>query len=290
MTLQDKINKEPYFKAKNLTDLDDIEYSLKEVKKLIAEYGYTPKLNAILTRITNKKSKLSGTMKLIKGSAAAKSFMKKLRASKGKPKKKLSGSKHTDIKSHNYKITIGAAGDYAKFEISTIKALAKSLKKPIKVVQKAVYDDKHLLDLISNSFDTGKTPAQTAKLLKANLVPKKEIKPLDAFVNLLTKKGKGQSSGSGSKPNFPMKLPATVTIGGISETDLIDEIEKTKYNILVLNNNVKESSKLLKTKLYKNKNNSYMREKQRSAIRIYKKAILMEKKMLKYLLDIKKIF
>ena len=169
-------------------------------------------------------------MKLIKGSAAAKNFMKKLRASKEKPKKKLSGSKHTDIKSHNYNITIGAAGDYAKFEISTIKALAKLVKKPIKVVQKAVYDDKHLLDLISNSFDTGKTPAQAAKLLKAHLVPKKEIKPLDAFVNLFTKKGKGQSSGSGSKPNFPMKLPAMVTIGALSKNNMESLHDRLQFN------------------------------------------------------------
>lgn len=169
-------------------------------------------------------------MKLIKGSAAAKSFMKKLRASKGKPKKKLSGSKHTDIKSHNYKITIGAAGDYAKFEISTIKALAKLVKKPIKVVQKAVYDDKHLLDLISNSFDTGKTPAQTAKLLKAHLLPKKEAKPLNAFVNLLTKKGKGQGSGGTSKANFPMKLPAMVTIGALNKNHIENLKERLNFD------------------------------------------------------------
>ena len=186
-------------------------------------------------------------MKLIKGSAAAKNFMKKLRASKGKPKKKLSGSKHTDIKSHNYKITIGAAGDYAKFEISTIKALAKSLKKPIKVVQKAVYDDKHLLDLISNSFDTGKTPAQTAKLLKAHLVPKKEIKPLDAFVNLLTKKGKGQSSGSGSKANFPMKLPAMVTIGNL-KSDSLDQIAQLNKRIYSTETFIKYNQDRLKEK------------------------------------------
>jgi hypothetical protein len=160
--------------------------------------------------------------KFVKGSKAAKNFMARLRAArkgakkkKAPKKRKISGSKHTDIKSHNYKITIGAAGDYAKFEISTIKALAKLLKKPIKAVQKAVYDSKNLLDLISNSFDNKNTPLQTAKILKAHLVPKKEVKPLDAFVNLLTKKGKAQSS-PGSKANFPMKLPATVTIGNLN--------------------------------------------------------------------------
>jgi hypothetical protein len=51
-------------------------------------------------------------MKLKKGSLEAKKFMAKIRAKKGKPKK-VSGVKkpsvkktHTDIKSHNYKISI----------------------------------------------------------------------------------------------------------------------------------------------------------------------------------------
>jgi len=51
-------------------------------------------------------------MKLKKGSLEAKRFMSKIRAKKGKPKK-ISGVKkpsvkktHTDIKSHNYKISI----------------------------------------------------------------------------------------------------------------------------------------------------------------------------------------
>ena len=51
-------------------------------------------------------------MKLKKGSLEAKRFMAKIRAKKGKPKK-VSGVKkpsvkktHTDIKSHNYKISI----------------------------------------------------------------------------------------------------------------------------------------------------------------------------------------
>jgi len=197
-------------------------------------------------------------MKLKKGSKAARDFMAKLRASRGN-KKKLSGTKkpklfkptklqtkkaakrlvkeslkpkkvHTDVKSHNYRISISGAGDYAKFEISTIKALAKLLKKPLKTTQKAVYDNKNLLDLISFNFDQGTTPSRTAKILKDHLIPKKQIKPLDAFVNLLTKKGKGQSS-TGSKPNFPMKLPATVTIGAL-KSDTLQQIHilNTKIN------------------------------------------------------------
>jgi hypothetical protein len=243
-------------------------------------------------------------MKLKKGSKAARDFMAKLRASRGK-KKKLSGTKkktvkkstakakkiHTDVKSHNYRISISGAGDYAKFEISTIKALAKLLKKPLKTIQKAVYDTKSLLDIISNSFDQGKTPLQTAKILKDELVPKKQIKPLDAFVNLLTKKGKGQSS-TGSKANFPfpIKLPATVTIGGITEKSLIDEIKITRRNILALENDVKEGKQLLKTKIYRNKNNSYMKANKLDQIKYYKNCILIEKKVLKNLLQIKKVF
>jgi hypothetical protein len=181
-------------------------------------------------------------MKLKKGSKAARDFMAKLRASRG-IKKKLSGNKkkavkkstakakkvHTDVKSHNYKISISGAGDYAKFEISTIKALAKLLKKPLKTTQKAVYDNKNLLDLISFNFDQGTTPSRTAKILKDHLIPKKQIKPLDAFVNLLTKKGKGQNS-TGSKANFPMKLPATVTIGALNKDNLQNLKERLDFN------------------------------------------------------------
>ena len=203
-------------------------------------------------------------MKLKKGSKAARDFMAKLRASRGK-KKKVSGTKkpklfkptklqtkkavqrlvkeslkpkkvHTDVKSHNYRISISGAGDYAKFEISTIKALAKLLKKPLKTTQKAVYDNKNLLDLISFNFDQGTTPGRTAKILKDHLIPKKQIKPLDAFVNLLTKKGKGQSS-TGSKANFPMKLPATVTIGAL-KNDTLQQIH-------ILNNKINNCEALI---------------------------------------------
>ena len=215
-------------------------------------------------------------MKFKKGSKEAKLFMAKLRASRG-IKKKLSGTKkkavkkskaktkkvHTDVKSHNYRISISGAGDYAKFEISTIKALAKLLKKPLKTIQKAVYDTKSFLDIISNSFDQGKTPLQTAKILKEELVPKKQIKPLDAFVNLLTKKGKGQSS-TGSKANFPMKLPATVTIGNLSKSMLseisqkIDMLNKWKSVYITLQDEYKKAPKQLKgairTDIYRVKN------------------------------------
>jgi len=152
MTLQDKINKEPYFKAKNLTDIADVEYSLQELKKLIAEYGYTKQLIAILTRINNKKSKLSGTMKLTKGSKAAKDFMAKIRSMKNKPKKSkvgaikrstrkvvknntsvLSGT-HKDTKSHNYKISI--SGDTRKKLSADAVSSMRSIAKAIQIIYK----------------------------------------------------------------------------------------------------------------------------------------------------------
>lgn len=197
-------------------------------------------------------------MKLKKGSAAAKAFMAKLRAAKKTGKKYaakaaknikaakkhaataqrkykavkqalLSGEKHQDINSHNYRIKIGAAGDYARYEIATIKALAKLLKKPIKAVQKAVNEDKASLDIISTCFDAGKTAAQAAKLLKEHILPKKQVGPLEAFVNLLSSKGK-KPTGSKSPANFPMKLPATVTIGNLQK-DNLQRIQELQHKI-----------------------------------------------------------
>ena len=58
MTLQQKIQNEPYFKADNCADVTDIEYALSECKKLLNEYGSKPSLCMILARLTNKKNKL----------------------------------------------------------------------------------------------------------------------------------------------------------------------------------------------------------------------------------------
>ena len=67
-------------------------------------------------------------MKLKKGSLEAKKFMAKIRAKKGKPKK-ISGVKkpsvkktHTDIKSHNYKISI--SGEISKGRKKLIENLS----------------------------------------------------------------------------------------------------------------------------------------------------------------------
>jgi len=58
MTLQQKIQNEPYLKADNCTDLSDVNYALGECRKLIAEYGSKPSLCMILARLTKKKEKL----------------------------------------------------------------------------------------------------------------------------------------------------------------------------------------------------------------------------------------
>ena len=109
---------------------------------------------------------------------------------------------------------IGAAGDYAKFETATIKALAKLLKKPLKSVQKGVNENPGLLKIIGRSFDNKLTPTQTAKELKKALQPIVEKDPKNAFVQLLEKISKGKKKAAPAKSAaFPMKLPATVTIG-----------------------------------------------------------------------------
>lgn len=186
-------------------------------------------------------------MKFKKGSIEAKRFMAKLRAARGNKKASVSGvnkkvakkktatkkgSYHKDTKSHNVKISvvsgykknrkIGAPGDYAKFEIATIKSLAKLLKKTIKATQILVNNDDNILKLISNSFDQKITPVQTAKLIKAELTPVAKEDKLKAFVDILNK---GTKSKPGSK-SFPMKLPATVTIGSTGK----EAIEKIEYN------------------------------------------------------------
>jgi len=139
-------------------------------------------------------------MKFKKGSAAAKAFMAKLRAARGKKK---------TVKRKSSKI--GAAGDYAKFEIATIKNLAKLLKKSLTYTQQFVNNDQAILNIISNSFDRKLTPLQTAKLIKQELTPQPKKDNLKAFVDILSKGAKGKTSGK----NFPMKLPATVTIGSV---------------------------------------------------------------------------
>jgi septum formation inhibitor MinC len=110
------------------------------------------------------------------------------------------------------KSKIGAAGDYAKFEIATIKSLAKLLKKSLSYTQQFVNNNQSILNIISNSFDEKLTPLQTAKLIKQELTPAKKEDKLKAFVDILSK---GSKKASGK--NFPMKLPATVTIGSMKK-------------------------------------------------------------------------
>ena len=155
---------------------------------------------------------------------------KKTETKKKTVKRRTAKSYHKDTKSHNVNIRvvsgIGAAGDYAKFETATIKALAKVLKKSLKQTQILVNNDQTILNIISNSFDQKLTPTQTAKIIKAELMPAPKKDPLNAFVKLLSK------PGGKSKSNFPMKLPATVTIGSLNGVDVnLQEYNKYKKAI-----------------------------------------------------------
>jgi len=163
--------------------------------------------------------------KLKKGSKAAKDFMAKLRAAKGKGKKRPAAKKKKAKKAKTkHKKSLGAAGDYAKFELSTIKALAKLLKKPLKETQKVINTSSKLLDIISDSFNAKKTPLATAKILKEELKEKLKHNPTNAFIQLLSKLPKKEAASSSAK--FPMKLPATVTIGNINNT-MLSELKNT---------------------------------------------------------------
>lgn len=132
--------------------------------------------------------------RLIKGSKAARDYMAKIR------------SKIKTVK-------IGAAGDYAKYEIAVIKKLASLLKKPYKTVLETVNLDHSLLDIISKNFDKKVTVLNCAKELKAKLILVAKKNPIQAFVEILSKLPKAQTKEV--KPKFPIKLPATVTIGGL---------------------------------------------------------------------------
>ena len=114
---------------------------------------------------------------------------------------------------------IGASGDYAKFEIAVIKQLAKLLKQPYKKTQELVNTDDDLLQMISKAFDEKKTVKATAQALKEKLVKVTAKNPLSAFVELLSKLPKKKADEKPGRANFPMKLPATVTIGANKHKD-----------------------------------------------------------------------
>lgn len=131
--------------------------------------------------------------------------------------------------------TIGAAGDYAKFEIETIKALAKKIKKSYKATQIIVNNDQSILNIISTSFDQKLTPAQTVKIIVQELTPAETKSPLKAFVDLMNKPGKK------GKTNFPMKLPATVTIGSTKKKTVKKKALAKSYHKDTHSHNVKIS-------------------------------------------------
>jgi len=106
---------------------------------------------------------------------------------------------------------LGAAGDYAKYELACIKALSKLLKQTYKKTLQTVNLDNSLLKIISVNFDKKVTVKETAKQLKAALIKVTKKNPLESFIEILSKLPKKQTETI--KPKFPIKLPATVTIG-----------------------------------------------------------------------------
>jgi len=124
-------------------------------------------------------------------------------------------------------VKIGASGDYAKFEIAVIKNLAKLLKQPLKKTQQLVNTDDSLLNIISKSFDKKLTVKATAQLLKESLIKVTQKNPLSAFVELLSKLPKKKADENG-KAKFPMKIPATVTIGNHQD----NKSHNVKINVL----------------------------------------------------------
>lgn len=62
MTLQEKINSNPYLKVSNCTDIADIEYAIDQLHILDAEYGTDNKtLLKLWAQFLNKKNKLEAT-------------------------------------------------------------------------------------------------------------------------------------------------------------------------------------------------------------------------------------
>lgn len=143
-------------------------------------------------------------MRLIKGSLQAKRYMASIRSKK--------------------KRSIGAVGDYAKFEIAVIKKLATLLKQPYKKTQETVNTSETLLNIISVNFDKKISVNETAKQLKLKLIEVNKKSPIQSFVELLSKLPKKETQ---SKVQFPIKLPATVTIGNL--------LRKAKINGLPIN-------------------------------------------------------
>jgi hypothetical protein len=148
---------------------------------------------------------------------------KKLRLTHGYTtvKRKLSGV----IKNRS----LGASGDYAKFEIAVIKNLAKLLKKTYKKVQEIVNTDESLLNIISKNFDKNISVSVTAKELKAKLIVVAKKNPLDSFIEILNKLPKKDQVSRSVK--FPIKLPATVQIGSLKNSNemILNDLKVLEY-------------------------------------------------------------
>lgn len=148
---------------------------------------------------------------------------------------------------------IGASGDYAKYELACIKALAKLLKQPYKKTLETVNLDNSLLKIISVNFDKKISIKETAKELKNALIKVAKKSPLESFVEILKKLPKKQTETI--KPKFPMKLPATVTIGKVkkasrrmSGTHTDNKSHNVKINVL---SGVQKTNKMLSDDIIK---------------------------------------
>lgn len=58
MTLTQAIKNNPYLKPSNLTDLNDVDFALNEILRLIKFYGSNKKLNSLYFKILLKREKL----------------------------------------------------------------------------------------------------------------------------------------------------------------------------------------------------------------------------------------
>jgi hypothetical protein len=127
--------------------IEDINKQIEYLKQAIKEEKLMQKNFVLIPRqIANSKKKIKTykndiknyTMKLKKGSKAAKDFMAKIRNLKSKPKKSKVGAvknnTHNDTKSHNYKISI--SGDKQKKLSADAVSSMRSIAKAIQIIYK----------------------------------------------------------------------------------------------------------------------------------------------------------
>ncbi len=58
MTLTQEIQKNPYFKVSNCSDVSDLDYAISEVLKLEDKYGKSKTIDKVFEKLHNKRKKL----------------------------------------------------------------------------------------------------------------------------------------------------------------------------------------------------------------------------------------